>query len=92
MTATLIESDTDVDTIVFDSVDLDKPCEAETPCDNRAEWRVRVKCCNNLWLLCQPCVDTLIEQVVKHKKTQIRCAKCKNLRLMGDFVSSINRL
>lgn len=90
VTATMI--DQEVDTIVLDDVDLDLPCEAETPCDNRAEWKVRVKCCNNMWLLCQQCVDAVIQDFVKHKSLTVRCAKCKKMQLMGNFVGSIERI
>lgn len=90
MTATLI--DYGVDTIVEEVVDLDLPCEAETPCDRRAEWKVRVKCCNNLWLLCQECVDEVIQQFTKYKGTRVKCAKCHSLVLMGNFVGSVHRI
>lgn len=90
MTATLI--DEEVDTIVLDDVDLDLPCEAETPCDRRAEWKVRVRCCNNLWLLCQECVDAVITDFVKYKSRTVRCAKCHKMQLMGNFVGSVHRI
>lgn len=90
MTATL--TDEKFDTVVQDVVDLDIKCEATVPCDRRAEWKVRVTCCKNLWLLCQECVDEVIEHVVKFPDHYVTCGKCRAFLTIKKFVGTIYRL
>ncbi len=90
MTATIVEAETNL--TVFESEDFEVACEAISGCDNSAVWKVRVKCCNGLWLLCQSCVDELIEQISDNGHISCACGKCNAKQPLAEFVDRMDRL
>lgn len=89
MTATIF--DHEVDEITFEAFDTALPCEAED-CDREAKWKLRTKCCSRIWLLCQECVDIVIEETAKNPKARIKCFKCLNWTTGGEIIGHIERI
>lgn len=91
MTVTSLDSD------VLELLDFEftPPCEAPEGCDGAAEWRVRVGCCGHLYLLCQECVDEILEwqqRAAKASGLNVQCARCNNIVPIRAFTHSMERI
>ncbi len=60
MTSTIEEVET------IDHLDFDPPCINNDICGNDAAWAVKLKCCSQRYLMCDPCYDQYTIRGVYH--------------------------
>jgi hypothetical protein len=89
MTATIL--DHEVDEITIESFDTALPCE-NTDCDREAKWKLRTTCCKRIWLLCQECLDSVIEDLSGNPAGRIMCYKCHGWTTNGKIIGFVERI
>ena len=93
MTATISESDTDLDMTVLDALDFVPAlvCEygkgTSRDCDMEAIWILRYKCCDDTILICHKHKD-VIERLASKVFGHVEHQKCKNM----VAIKSIDRI
>lgn len=96
MSATVIENDLDTDLLSVLDFEFAPPCEVPKGCDNTAEWKVTVSCCGQMYLMCQVCVDHLLEWHRDVSRLAVpvntKCVVCKTIVPATDFIFSMERI
>lgn len=94
--STMIDNDLGTDILSMLDFEHAPPCEVPRGCDGTAEWKVTVGCCGQLYLMCQECVDHLLDWYRSVGrlgiKTNIKCVACKNTVSAHTFILSIERI
>ncbi len=91
MTATMIENDLDTPLIYDLDFDQDEACELEEECTERAEYKIQMNCCGQVYVSCEEHLFWL-HDTIKNEESISTCLRCNTWLIDGVGFSVVGRV